>query len=1695
MTYGTRGAGGFGGLANRQGALAANILRLEPSAGAREGGTRVTIIGSGFRRTGKVMVRFAATQPRTDVAVVPAEVIDFSTIVAVAPKRLFAVPAHVTVSNDGTKYTAPAMATNGGEGTYLTFEFKDGAPWGEWALDNSTMPAEGGAHTTVRLEGRFTDGEAEGEGFLEGSGLLCAYGNSTLRDKAYLGPVTFTPVLEDVDTMVQRPRDADGDDAFIRLMGPDVHYVNDITQNQTYQIQMQTGTTFKWRRFAAGSAPTGDWLPLFNSVDASSLNTYQEIEYGIKVVMLSSKTAGDVFQFDVYTTSPHIVDARYRGARQLACVAPQYDPTLPDLDVWTPGRQLELKVSSRGNSSFSEATCYDSGTGQTTTGATLLKDEDHTIYISGYYTDTAAYTYEVAYQGDGTFEAYKWSAGGARDVSETIVSANIATAPTHIDSSVYVAWANTENKTAGSYCRFTANPAFSTPFSPVTFTDGGATTTGDDAVMVVEGVYRHTESVEYEVAMAGSHSLFFYRSRPYPHGTNSDWSEWSNTLSISADPIAIGTSYDSDREEDLPTGITVRFPTGLAGKQDGDKWTFVAAAGHLVTYFAEPYVTAATAASTNADGDPGAITVTKDSYTGHARRTFTITFPSDCGTNCASFYWSIDEGPYSSSTGLSHTLRYITTGAMELAYGVSIEFSEVSGWVANNEYTFDVLPIPSSVLPLVPTPTDDIWVMGTYAISDTAPAEDAVYSVRVESGGSSFVYRKNYGAWSSSTSAASTVAIADGLVLNFGATTGLEAKTYTIDARTHISKVDSVSTPHSGTRAVAAIAATQPHESNRLRANGRENGGGGLLGNIVPDGSHQGKMNITAVPTPGYVTNSYPTVYIKILGEPVVVGVTCVRALGESDPEIDVEGTYTGDKSFVYEVETEGSDKFKWRKYPKGSTTAYATAWDEDNDMDTSTAEALDEGLSITFSALGMDAGVVFTFTAEKGHSFAYRLIGHLAWSNEIEIVGEPQPLAAGVSVHFHDHSGYSTDDIFLIQNRTIDSFGGYTGDSDGTYVVEIVDDTTIDVAIFMPDSSSTASGLATVLDISGTASYTGNSTMVYEVKIATGPTDGSPSTYKWRSYLEGHAAGPYSTPVECALFDQELSHGVSVAFGAATGHSTGDSWQLVAHKGDTFKWKGPAADATWSDSYRISSVGLVEANAHNTGSQDANIDIEAFGSYTGLEDTYYTIEILSGGKFRWKADTDRTRVHGLTAGCPETSDSILCWSHGITIVPSAVQPLTEGVYVMFTGTSSWTAGDVFHIPVKASTHHSLSHGVKIAFGSRSGYAGPWSEGLGSQNGDYWSFDVAYATPARGPLGGNTELTILGSGFLPSDGLRCKLWDDRTGISLVAVAQYDSPTRVRCVVPAHTPDVLSDPEFFGLGLSSMEVGGVYTGDDAEDDTPGLKAAAFEVEVVSDTAFKWRVNADRSTSGDLTFTGPIDFSTDWVDLSDGVRVKFGATSGYTATDRWEFYAAHFSPEVHPTVQLGTIRPGVMKSVYVSNDAGITWSAEGTALASYLFSDIYVSTEGDDLTGDGTASLPYGTLQQAVLAANAEPRAGFLYDSDVTGQRYRGAPGVGLAAHINRDQVIAYPGHYFGAGNTGLFPVGKVVTVRSAVENGAVIDCRDSRTSAVLNSADKMQTGGAVAQLGHIGLEGFVVDGCDEQIVGTTFGTAAFGREWG
>ena len=43
------------------------------------------------------------------------------------------------------------------------------------------------------------------------------------------------------------------------------------------------------------------------------------------------------------------------------------------------------------------------------------------------------------------------------------------------------------------------------------------------------------------------------------------------------------------------------------------------------------------------------------------------------------------------------------------------------------------------------------------------------------------------------------------------------------------------------------------------------------------------------------------------------------------------------------------------------------------------------------------------------------------------------------------------------------------------------------------------------------------------------------------------------------------------------------------------------------------------------------------------------------------------------------------------------------------------------------------------------------------------------------------------------------------------------------------------------------------------------------------------------------------------------------------------------------------------------------ADKHGLTRFLYSDIYVSASGDDVTGDGTSALPYRTIQRAIHAS--------------------------------------------------------------------------------------------------------------------------------
>lgn len=88
-----------------------------------------------------------------------------------------------------------------------------------------------------------------------------------------------------------------------------------------------------------------------------------------------------------------------------------------------------------------------------------------------------------------------------------------------------------------------------------------------------------------------------------------------------------------------------------------------------------------------------------------------------------------------------------------------------------------------------------------------------------------------------------------------------------------------------------------------------------------------------------------------------------------------------------------------------------------------------------------------------------------------------------------------------------------------------------VDVAV--PDAS-------TVLDdMTSKGDFTGTPAVVFEIEI---DSAGSPDTFKWKK-----GSGSYVSGVQITGSDQNLSDGVSIKFGAATGHTLGDKWTINA--------------------------------------------------------------------------------------------------------------------------------------------------------------------------------------------------------------------------------------------------------------------------------------------------------------------------------------------------------------------------------------------------------------------------------------------------------------------------------------------------------------------------------------------------------------------
>ena len=409
---------------------------------------------------------------------------------------------------------------------------------------------------------------------------------------------------------------------------------------------------------------------------------------------------------------------------------------------------------------------------------------------------------------------------------------------------------------------------------------------------------------------------------------------------------------------------------------------------------------------------------------------------------------------------------------------------------------------------------------------------------------------------------------------------------------------------------------------------------------------------------------------------------------------MSVTGTYAGTSSYVYQVQVPSgaTNQIQWRKFAKGATPAgaYTTARSLSTATSEGTALALDQGVKVYFAAGNTyTENTKWEFTADKGHSFSFQEVGRTFWNGPVEITGTEQVLSGGVSVRFDALSGYNKDDHFIIRNRTIDAYGTYSGFVDEEYTVEIVGATKVEEPILAYGPGSLTTGLAAQLTVSGT--YSSKRSYVYEVVVE--DVASSPNKFKWRRYLPSHRAGggPYHAEQDLSLNPVALDYNVSVAWGATTGQSVGDTWTFTARKGETFKWKKASAPGTWSRVDRISGVG--EPVDKDGNHPDPAYQISSHGIYTGAEDAEFVAEVLRGGtSFRWRkgplqaaleellVDTfDQTQGGTRSGGRdgfqpPYSSDSRKLetnfgpWSGAVNILAGQKMHLQDGVHLKLGG-------------------------------------------------------------------------------------------------------------------------------------------------------------------------------------------------------------------------------------------------------------------------------------------------------------------------------------------------------------------------------------------------------------------------------------------
>lgn len=135
-----------------------------------------------------------------------------------------------------------------------------------------------------------------------------------------------------------------------------------------------------------------------------------------------------------------------------------------------------------------------------------------------------------------------------------------------------------------------------------------------------------------------------------------------------------------------------------------------------------------------------------------------------------------------------------------------------------------------------------------------------------------------------------------------------------------------------------------------------------------------------------------------------------------------------------------------------------------------------------------------------------------------------------------------------------------------------------------------------------------------------------------------------------------------------------------------------------------------------------------------------------------------------------------------------------------------------------------------------------------------------------------------------------------------------------------------------------------------------------------------------------------------------------------------------------------------------------AANTLANTKFWFTDIYVSADGNDVTGFGTGTSPYRTIQRAMNQAlfNQENGEQLAYNGLQNGWGIQNA--IGSDRHFNRDKIILRDGLYRGSGNKNLRPGGKLIDVEADSWDtcdpfSIVVDCENSGETFIVENAQR------------------------------------------